>query len=90
LNWNFGGHFAVMHSPQETAEDAGQMPAMQIEATQRAAWWSEASMWQLCQVIVSDSDFHVSDRALIILPIRPILTMEQLNIRGIEERADHA
>jgi len=65
------------------------MPTMQIEAAQRAAWRREAPVRQLRQVIVTDSDFHMSDLAIIVSPIRLILTMEQLNVRGIEEGVDH-
>jgi len=43
----------------------------------------------LRQVIVADSDFHMSDRAIIILPIRPVLTIEQLEITWIAEGVDH-
>jgi len=89
LDWNLCRQFAVMHSPQETAEYAGQMPAMQIETAERAAGRGEASAWQLRKVVVSDSDLHVSDRALIILPVHPILTIEQLNMRGIADGVDH-
>lgn len=46
-------------------------------------------MWQLRQVVVSDSDLHVSDGALIVLPVRLILTIEQLNVRGKAESVDH-
>ena len=88
LDGDLRGQFAVVHSPQETAEYASHMPAVQIEAAEGTAWWSEASRRQLRQVVISDSDLHVSDRALIVLPVRPILTIEQLNVRGIAESVD--
>ena len=65
------------------------MPSVEIEAAERAAWWSEASSGELRQVIVSDSDFHMSDRAFIILSICPVLTIEQLNVRGKADGIDH-
>jgi hypothetical protein len=46
-------------------------------------------MWQLGQVIVSYSNLHVSDSALIVSPLRVVLTIEQLNIRGIAHGVDH-
>jgi hypothetical protein len=87
---HLGRHLAVVHSPQEAAEYAGHMPTSEIETTQRAARWSEASRWKLRQVVVSDSDFHVSDGALIVLPVCPILAIEQLKIRGMADGVDHA
>jgi len=78
-----------MHSPEETTQQAGQVPAMQIEAAQGATGRSEASARQLRQVIVSDSDLHVSDRVLIVSILRVILTIEQLEICGIAEGVDH-
>jgi hypothetical protein len=89
LYGNLGWHLAVIHSPEQTTQQAGQVPAMEIEAAQGAAGRGEASMWQLREVVISDSDLHVSDRALIVLPVRPILTIEQLNVRGIEEGVDY-
>jgi len=65
------------------------VPAMQIEAAQRATGRSEASARQLRKVIVSDSDLHVSDRVLIVSILRVILTIEQLEICGIAEGVDH-
>lgn len=82
LDWNLPWHLSVVHSPEETAEQAGQMPTTQIEATKGTACWSEASKWQLRQVVLSYSDFHVSDSALIVSPRRVILTIEQLNVCG--------
>jgi hypothetical protein len=32
LDWNLGGHFVAMHSPQEATEYAGYMPTVQVEA----------------------------------------------------------
>jgi len=78
-----------MHSPEETTHQAGQVPAMQIEAAERPAGRGEASTWQLREIVISDSDLHVSDRALIIATVRPVLTIEQLNVRGIEEGVDY-
>ena len=89
LDGDLGGHLSVMHSPEETTQQAGQVPAMQIEAAQRATGRSEASARQLRQVIVSDSDLHVSDRVLIVSILRVILTIEQLEICGIAEGVDH-
>jgi hypothetical protein len=89
LDGNLRRHLSIMHSPQETAEYAGHVPAMQVEAAERPAGRGKASMWQLREVVISDSDLHVSDRALIVLPVRPILTIEQLNVRGIEEGVDY-
>jgi hypothetical protein len=50
LDGDLGGHLSVMHSPEETTQQAGQVPAMQIEAAQRAAWWSEASGRQFLRI----------------------------------------
>jgi len=89
LDWNLRRHLPVMHSPQETTQQAGQVQAMQIETAERAAGRGEASAWQLRKVVVSDSDLHVSDSALIVSPLRVILTIEQLDVRGIADGVDH-
>ena len=47
-------------------------------------------MWQLRQVIVSYSNLHVSDSAVIVSTLWVILAIEQLNIRGIADDIDHA
>ena len=88
LDRNLGGHLPVVHSPQETAEQAGQMPATEIEAAKRAAWWGEASGRQLRQVIIPYSNLHVSDLALIVSPIRIILAIEQLDVCGMTDGID--
>jgi len=89
LDGDLGRHLSVMHSPEETTQQAGQVPAMQIEAAQRATGRSETSRRQLRKVVISDSDLHVSDPALIVSPLRVILTIEQLDVRGIADGVDH-
>jgi len=88
LHGNLRGHFPVMHSPQKTAEYAAYMPPTEIEAAQRTTWWSEASGRQLRQVIIPYSNLHVSDLILIVSSLRVVLTIEQLNVRGIAESVD--
>ena len=46
-------------------------------------------MGELRQVIVSDSDFHVSDSAVTISSLRVVLTIEQLDVRGKADGIDH-
>jgi hypothetical protein len=47
-------------------------------------------VWQLRQVIVSYSNLHVSDSAVIVSALRVILAIEQLKISGIADDIDHA
>jgi hypothetical protein len=77
-----------MHSPQETTEQTGQMPTMQIETTKRTAGWDQTSMWQLSWTIILYSDLHVSNSILIILYFRVVFGIQELNVCGMTDGVD--
>jgi hypothetical protein len=88
LHGNLRRHFAVVHSPEEAAEQTGQMPTTQVEAAERATGGSEESRRQLRQTFVSYPNLHMSDRALVISALWVVLTVEQLKIRWTADGVD--